>query len=614
MKIQSRTNIVILIFISWAPFQEMIDLSDSLKHILFHHGEKYWDAYTRALLYSAHNKIWNHKSSDLCLDVLCFKHHTQTEFFPDLVKKVSGLRRFVSKICLEGQVHSWKYNRGEGLEIIPGRKYSSKYFNTELVVNFAGMLFFLSHKSLDPYHAPNLFRFGYFFPNMYNFNLQKYLRMNLTVLNIYISSSIADNCALASLRIIQVSFFPHFEFCGVHSLFSLFSRVSQLSVILLTEYFSTQYDVRLLFSVIDSEKIFTVNKPNNSKHNAEIISFCIKRNHLLHKYHLSGYKFQQIFVKADLISIIHFEVFDGPGTLSQPMQNVSTKKEGYILFSASTFQCTLFVLVDYFCCTNRINFTSVRPQQSMTHCYVTPTNGSLYEFKNVGLTSWVIVNVSTAQGLKIEGAWENIMHSGVERYGTKCKFAGASLYEFVEGRTIETFTKCRTMFFSNDDFKQCHWDCSKNLFAQHRNFYTKSNDALLVIYSFRGYYSHFSGVLRLKTTLCKSISLDICDQRESTLGQFFPKSNQVIYGCVVIQMYLVSRKTMYNNLYGCKMALWLTKETLQLSVEIKAWLKSFYPNYQHHKMLISALLQRRNAECKFCWTQGSLQHMYCLPN
>ncbi len=584
------------------PFVDTLDLPHNLEKIIFVGTPKHWDSYKRALLYLSHEGLQNIMDSHICL--ACVRQSFLSQYLLQMEKNVLQFKIYFSLVVIDGQVHSLKYNREDGLHIPAGRKFRPRMYNAEQVHLFTGKLFFLSHHNIAPHHAPKLFRRGYFFPNMYTFHLHKYLSLNLTVSYIYISSSIADNCALATFRIIQVENLPDFDFCGVHSLFPIFSTVNKIDIILLTEYFSTQYDIRLYFGVIDSEKIYTIKKANNNESNLEMISFYVKKIFSLHKYHLSISKLDQILVQAHLLSAVYVEAFDGPGALSAPMHNVSSPQDGYMLFSGSTFQCILFVLVNSFNNRGKIQFSSVTKKHAPNLLFVTPQNEIQYEFSLLGSNSWIVVKVSTSEGLKIEGTWNNLNHSGKEGFGTKCQFAGTSLYDFVEkGGTRETFTKCRTMGFSNDDFKQCHWDCTENLLAQHRNFYTKSNVVLLVIYSFQGYYNYFSGNMRLKPTSCKSVLLNICDSRQLIISDFFSKISQGHDECIVMQVFIKSQKVRHRSALGCELDIWLnTKQRAQLSVEVKAWLKSFYPNYHHHKMLLSELVGLRRAECKFTCT------------
>ncbi len=413
----------------------------------------------------------------------------------------------------------------------------------------------------------------------YKFDLFKYFRSHITLINVYFSSETVKYMKIRNLdtpcnwNFIQVvSIFNNtakqiLKFCGIHPKISYFSASHRVEIQLKIKPKET-VKLDMNFSIIDGNRI------ENRLEWTETDSFSTPQ---------LGFVFLQLSIKLDIlhIQVAHYRqvcvwhiskitskypsvtIFDGPGQKSQVI--ITTGKPRNVLLS--TFQAVVHhygFLSSSYCSTNTsIHYTSKQANIALKMEQDNePLNFSLPQ-SDLCLSKFCIFHLRNKRGRSLNITLSALTYTqGTE--SQSCMYAGVAVYQAQNQTFTHLNTECVKTHLGKTYLRSvfCHQvsshplECLKYNFFQHFDntlfkytlpqpadkvsFYSKTDSVLLVFYSFDE-YGKFSADLSVSSTTCRIIIIQSCGK-----GSLSPSvKNLQKFKCHIFQIHrsYYSRKT-----------------------------------------------------------------------
>ena len=344
------------------------------------------------------------------------------------------------------------------------------------------------------------------------FVLDRKLRLNLTFHHIHFGFRNLHDCSVGQVTVISYSLMRQmYRYCGIYS--NLINYPQSRNVSVTSTIFAGVnikeahiYNVSVFYSVIDTKRIVTL--PEVKFHRKTL-----KWNLYLEQYDIRILRFQIVAKKYQLFMInftvnsnITVEFYDGPGTLS-----TNTFKYNQNSYKSSTFQCVIHLWI-------------VSNKNLNSECgfrFVTIPNAVVKSISMKDISKHRISHIVAKPEI-----WKIVSSSNVNLKITnltytyyndpQCSFAGIAVYVL----NNYTFTEIGTECFSPGNLTKYKHYLSKSkeitkdslyfdhLFT-HRDFYSSSNETLLVLYSYKE-YGNLSITIQVSTTKCKPVMINTC--------------------------------------------------------------------------------------------------------
>ena len=179
------------------------------------------------------------------------------------------------------------------------------------------------------------------YTKMYEFHVNKNVATNLTFITINFNSPLA-NCSTAQ-NFVSILAMPQsslYTYCGFYSLFYLYPKINNFTIYI-TNYPLEYFEVHLLFSVIDSDLIYTIKGPNifDDFHTpTQVLPYhdaIIQKTYTLNSYLITVSKVYRIILGINELRQKQFVIFDGPGFTYDILENNVGKQ------MTSSFTCVL---------------------------------------------------------------------------------------------------------------------------------------------------------------------------------------------------------------------------------------------------------------------------------
>ncbi len=291
-------------------------------------------------------------------------------------------------------------------------------------------------------------------------------------------------------------------FFGVMTCFKFYPPGRIVQMVISAEY-TVYWNVDLFFSIIDTKVIFNIPSRQNRRQSQKWTWYFKKQNIISQRYLFTTNKFCKTIISAESFDLyMSVKAHDGPGELSNLLTPFQQPLTGEVSFVASTFQCLLILILQFFEAQN----VTVKFHGQAAQTY---SNTKHIELKTNNVT--VILNQTTEMCKKLaslrfvsvsmcEGCQGNITIASFEIHARKlstcifcdnpCSFVGIAFYEY---------------HFTAETFLVCHSEAG----YQHRPFYFNTSAASLVLYSHTEYID-FVLTLELSVTNCKVIPINVC--------------------------------------------------------------------------------------------------------
>ena len=320
------------------------------------------------------------------------------------------------------------------------------------------------------------------------FILDEQLRLNLTFQHIHFGFRHLHTCSVGEVRVVSHSRKEQvFKYCGIHSNMILYPQSRNVSIFLPTvtrgEISMTGiYNVTAIYSVIDTKMIFTLQRYRPLSRNLSWNIYLVPEDIRVMKFALRTKKYQHFIIKFTNDSELIVELYDGPGTHSS-----NIFQNNYEIHVTSTFQSIIYLWIPS---TNRLN----------TECGFQFVTESSSASKNVQLNdSDIILHTLTKYKVwKIFSYYNvkltiiNLTYTGFN--DPLCTFAGITAYSLKNNSYTEITTEC-TLF--------------NNVYSIYRDIYSKSNETLLIVYSYKE-YGNLSLTMQFSSTKCKPVTINTC--------------------------------------------------------------------------------------------------------
>ena len=310
------------------------------------------------------------------------------------------------------------------------------------------------------------------FQSAYQFNLDNLLKLNITFDYIKIFSKIyyPDECYLGHLSLKNSNITTDgskLKYCGRHSLMMCYPPYEKINISLSIRQYIF-FDLKFSFSIIDQNNIVSCSvdrikliKPN-----------LIQTIKYIQEFHLSTdkHKILVMYLHTKLNSV---EIYDGPGTLSNKLQEKGYGKS-YYKYVTTYFQCVIYIY-DW----NENNSIFKESVTYFTRKLISPEVISInftqvlkFLFPNYLCfqdRKLCLLQVSTLPSHGINITINSINHT--HNNNDLCTYSGIAAYIMNNHSNKEISTECK----------------SKTNFYKYRNIYTNTSTILVVIYSFFEY-------------------------------------------------------------------------------------------------------------------------------
>ncbi len=363
---------------------------------------------------------------------------------------------------------------------------------------------------------------------VYSFNLDKVLRLNITLQNIFFSHKnfpFDNQCRFQFIDIVSNSS-AHCKYCGILPEFQNFpdSHVVRLEV---RSFAITIVKVAIFYSIID---VNLIKSGTPSAHQINDMYsfggvFVSSRYHVIVSSYVKTDHYKRIVLTSSF-GQNWLQVHDGPGSLSKILH--SSNSQDTFFYLSSTFQIFVFVLLpDAFKYSNRavqfvsqfhkVQIVNISTTQSKIHL---PNTNACYENKVC------IFILQTKHPLKLNISLHNVIYHGVNNT-QDCLYAGLATYDWTVNKFIHTNTYCVVHMFVSSSNVTCfrgmafyplysafHFSYSSPHWYRHPysswETYSKANRMLMVFYSYTEYGS-FEIHITARATACNVMHFDQCN-------------------------------------------------------------------------------------------------------
>ena len=409
------------------------------------------------------------------------------------------------------------------------------------------------------------------------------LRLNLTFHQIHLEFRHLHNCAVGEIRVISESDddkHEDFRYCGIHSYLINYPQHRYVYLYLVKRYETdsskaTVYNVTAFYSVIDTKRIVALEKYRLPLRNLVWHLHLVPKDIKVMKFTLRTERYKYFIIKFTNDSDLMVEVFDGPGT---HCANIFKKSnESYV---TPTFQSIIYMWIPSMKKLNtECGFHFLTNSSSITMNI--KLNGSLRILHtNVRHELWKIHSYYYVNLTII-----NLTYTGFN--DPLCTFGGITLYNLNNNSYKEIINQCPSV---NDIFT-------------HKDFYSKSNETLLVLYSYQE-YGTLNLTIQFSTTKCEPVIINTCalsflckfknnimckEHREqikstnlkgSKIGTNFPISVNTDE-CFIFQMVAVTdRLSKEGSAFDCKINFHhvnVLDRRVDIHFNIKAFIQCKYP-------------------------------------
>lgn len=370
----------------------------------------------------------------------------------------------------------------------------------------------------------------------YHVQLNKLLRLNLTLQDMYFSSKSfcykGDVCFLGHVHV-QTNFGGNGKvcdrYCGTHASVAIHPQSGTVHVdVRNTAYVVVR--VKMFYSIIDSERISTsvgklmcgqVNEP------VWIASFQLFNLSVqIHHIRVAHYRYIVLMTNSE-VQRSKIKIYDGPGTSSQPI--AATSK-----FVSSSFQIIAHSHVLRFVDVSH-NYTS--QDQSLVQRFFAP---SASNFVSLELCSglFCFVQLHTNLDLRLNVSLSHFLYDGAKNT-EDCDYAGIALYDLnYQGKYDVRHLSCVKETIEKHYQAACELQKGGSLYPYHNPYffnmtttkyifpgvgdtqliYSDSNILLLILYSYQEY-----GVMYLNVSVsaikCSTVKLQFVE-REYNMNTF----------------------------------------------------------------------------------------------
>ena len=419
-------------------------------------------------------------------------------------------------------------------------------------------------------------------PVHWEYRLDNSLGINFTVNKLYLSVNPLMRCS-SKLSFIYLSNDYNdvqFTYCGIHSVIVLILPITNLRGSLVLQLYA-KYDISMKYSVIDSKpkvNLFTVsNNPQIHRQYArslpngitvityhmdmpveivdgveegemweefEYTHYGYLPSHLKYFMRKTQYNVERIRnentpiadVKHILIipngfAVVNFhivvkriefitirirtfndlgEIFDGPGILS-PRIRQFIKNSSFVLYQSTTFQVVCFLQIGV---VESLNFVFTSKKLNVKKLHVSTIQNIIFPQNSICNNYFVcILKLSSEPGTKLKVKIQHFTFRGP--LSSECVFGGYFAYDQLPDKEIYNTHNCMTQ---DENY-------------MHRNIYSETNNLILVFFHYKEYSRHIVMKLKVITTKCKRLSVNIC--KESSLNI----NLNTIQDCLVVQPY-----------------------------------------------------------------------------
>ncbi len=329
------------------------------------------------------------------------------------------------------------------------------------------------------------------FEHKWMFKLHKQLALNFTVFSIYFSSTLQD-CFRGRLSIVTNRTSQGFQYCGQHSVFSVYPKFVQLHMTLFAKY-EAYFNISTFYSVIDSQIIAGHNTVVSTTKCSALsdISAPTQMKTLLY-YLIQVAKINFVVVEVfsrDFGGVI----YDGPDIFARVLHFTNGQRKQ---FASTTYQCVIQVETP-----NKFELSKSFKYFALQ--LLTKVNLSLYdaEVLNVSLPSRkycvlnpCCLNISGPESFQINITVTSMMFKGTGQEFSEYRYGGLVAGEFVSSNYIQGESICTTL-------------SKRNRIGQ--SFYSHSSSLLLVLYWYE-YHSTIDVTVILSQTPCNSVEINDC--------------------------------------------------------------------------------------------------------
>ena len=415
---------------------------------------------------------------------------------------------------------------------------------------------------------------------IWQFSLDTRLRLNLSLLSLYFSSG-ASNCNDGSLTLSDpTQQQKSLCFCGHHSLLTVYPGFKTVDLELNVDRLSF-LNVKMLFSVFDVDLLNNLppaSRKSTQSHFAEQQAcVALTKGLLLMSFSIKVPKHHHISLQAAHITFLDHTVFDGPGYLSAP------EKATQHPYRTTSFQCLLQVMIPTNLQTDvkyLVNFTS---KQVDNWIQMTTEHTKIVTLPTAGCYgNMCYMNITTDMQMHVNVSVVEVTYVGISNF--ECDFGGLAAAEILRNELRESLTVCHPV---HSRIK--------------RNYYSFGMSLLTILYWYRN-YSTMGATLKLSTTACHLVHIDICQLQhfcivEEPCGPFpeslkhfgnvslisesyqyhrFLSVDLLDYGCLVLQLF--KKKSLHpHEMFFCFFTFKANLSSLSnshLIVETKGQIKS----------------------------------------
>lgn len=394
----------------------------------------------------------------------------------------------------------------------------------------------------------------------YKFDLDRLLRLNVTLLDVYFSSSSWNYCEHGSISIGNQ--LPcgeyHLRYCGVYPQITSFPDSHKVKTEVYAKFLTT-VKVRMFYSIIDSNKILSLPPVLKQKAPFPLWNMLLTTQaQLLNVYKVLVEHFKQLE-----ISLTHkrqglIDIYNGPGTKSPKLSGKSIDAQ-LTKYFASSFQVTLYHVENVYKFQNSgsaLHFTA-----RLTECWTAKfvDRPTFFQTSNICTFCPVcVVKLTQTKQLGMQVTFGNVTYEG-EANTENCSYAGVAIYEATEVSFSRALTECfkkhlgmrfKMLWKKTTEFPYVFKGFIK-IYSALSFSYTKpdkkenishflSGGSLLIFYSFKEY-----GLMSFKAgvspVLCKVITIHACFENEARTHQVF--TNVWHSPCTVLQFKFTSRNS-----------------------------------------------------------------------
>lgn len=313
-------------------------------------------------------------------------------------------------------------------------------------------------------------------------NLALKLSLNITFYYIHIWGRHASECFVGKIIVVgqNKGTSSSFNYCGIHPTLISYPPGHLVDLIFKRNFRFGTLETTLFFTVLDENIIFSVAFKRTRFVRPSWILYIPNRECFLLRFYLKTEKYKTLTISSSL----ELNIYDGPGILSPVLR---TTKRKYV---TSTFQCVSVVwlsTLEHESFQNHLNMSSeLKPVD-----------------KNFSIISFLRQNISLSlknpcvivtSGEEFSYKYLTINNLTYKGYNDgSCTYAGLTVYSLINKSYVEASSEC----------------FSHNGFYKYRNIYSKSNQLLFVLYSYKE-YGKLTINITLSSTYCKPVSVNLC--------------------------------------------------------------------------------------------------------